>query len=365
MGTPARNTAYEVTDKKGERKTNTIGYRILGLILVILLAHNLAIAAYRGAMSTGWRGTDESQYYRAAKRLAVRQPLYSTTPTHLADTFVYPPYMAFIFRPMLSLGKFGSYRLWLGTIITLLMASCVITALYFAETQTAIWLLIPLFFVTGFRCWPSVIEFALGNVQMVLLFLTCLMCITAAKGRWKTFILLVAAAAMVKTWMVGFVMVPLFAKQYKMAIYAMVITMLLLCAAFFIVGWQQFPRFIETMRMYSVQPDLIALSASGIARQFFSTNKIIHPIFVSSIARIAVTAAFYCWIGFLALRLCPMLGPESYNQNNRVCYWYHFARHVPWLHFHYVMLFILFFSYPVSGRCLPWLNMLILDQETR
>ena len=78
MGTPAGNMAYEVTDKKGERKTNTIGYRILGLILVILLAHNLAIAAYHGAMSTGWRGTDESQYYRAAKRLVVGKPLYYT-----------------------------------------------------------------------------------------------------------------------------------------------------------------------------------------------------------------------------------------------------------------------------------------------
>ncbi len=81
MGTPAGNTAYEVTDKKGERKTNTIGYRILGLILVILLAHNLAIAAYRGAMSSG-PGVDELQYYQAAKRLVVGKPLYYT-PTRI------------------------------------------------------------------------------------------------------------------------------------------------------------------------------------------------------------------------------------------------------------------------------------------
>ncbi len=263
-------------------------------LTLLLLVRVLAAGAYRSAMAdVGVRGLDHDQYHRAAVRLAAGRDLYLATPGHLYDDpFPYSPYLAFLFRPLIGQGQLNSYRVWLAIGVACVAASAGLMAHVLARGPGTAWPLAILFLLTGFRYWPTVVELSVGNVHCELLLLVCGMAWAAAGERWTLVAVLVAVAAMLKTWMIGFAVVPVLAGRYRAAAAAVAAAGGLWLAAFAVVGFRQLPMFVAAMRMYAVQPAFVTLSAPGVAKQFFSATGHVRPLVVSPALHVlAVVAA--------------------------------------------------------------------------
>src|SRR6202042_351131 len=88
---------------------------------------------------------------------------------------------------------------------------------------------------------------------------------------------------------------------------------------FSVVGWGEFPRFLEVTRRYSSQPMLVSHSVAGMARMFFSANQVgVTPWVNSRAVYLAVMAAGY---GFLVSGLLYLWwkGPGMNEYQRRLC----------------------------------------------
>lgn len=278
-------------------------------VVVLLLWRLLLADAYHAAMSDGnMRGVDYSQYYQAAQRWADGQEIYIAEPGHLYDhPFPYSPWMAIIARPMTGLSQTNAYRIWLACMLAAMSAGAGVWAFTLGQGKPGriAWFL-ALALITGFRYWPSVCELALGNVHFMLLLLVCLMGWCARRGHWYALGMLVAAGTMLKTWMIGYAGVMLLAAEYGAVLFALGATAGLWTLSFAIVGFNEFPKFVEATRLFAVQPGLLTLSAPGVARQMFAVNEHYQPLLVSPVLQNVFGGMFYVLIigtGFYVWRI--------------------------------------------------------------
>jgi hypothetical protein len=171
---------------------------------------------------------------------------------------------------------------------------------------------------TAYRYWPTVLEFAMGNSDVILLVAICGMFVCSRYGKWILFALLVALAALTKTWMIGMLFYLLARRKWGAATAGLGFFFAGGAMLFSMIGWKEFPVFLEVTRRYASQPLLVSHSVAGVARIFFSANPVITPWVISPAIHMPALAAGY---GLLVSGLLYLWwkGPEMNGYQTRLC----------------------------------------------
>jgi hypothetical protein len=254
-----------------------------GLLLLLLIVWLLLSSAYRSALapSPGITGVDFQLYYAAAGRLLHGEPLYVFQPA--GATYVYSPVLALLLRPLARFDYLQALRIWFFLAATCLCASVLLYALS-ARFKWSDLALIGITLILGFRFWPSTMNFGL-----------------------KTLALLIAGAALIKTWMIGLLLYLILRRNWRAAVLGGAAFAVMLAGSFAIVGWHEWPMFVKLTAGYANQSiGQIATTQSipGFAYLHFEPNQHIEPLvasfpishaFVLFGAALMLTGFFYVW----------------------------------------------------------------------
>jgi len=264
-----------------KNKQTVIVGRILCAMVIFLGLRCLDAAAYRAAATPGGLfSIDFGPAYSAAQRLNAHQPLYipENNPDVLLDQYVSSPLLPVLLRPIARHPLDQATRAWAAINVALLTAAvflcCWGAGLRLLEDGA----LVLLMFFTGFRYWPTTIELGIGNSDMVLLFFAAGMFACNRYRKWLLFALLVALAALTKTWMIGALFYLLARREWKAAFAGVGFFAAGAAVLFTIVGWREMPVLWHLTRLYSAQPSLVSNSVAGIAGMFFRKNMSISPL---------------------------------------------------------------------------------------
>ena len=259
--------------------------RLLAVFVLLLVLRTLLGSTYRAATtSTGIYGVDFEPTYAAATRLNQGVPLYSEEPDakstgRLLCQFPSSPFVPMLVRPLAHLPLADATRTWVAVNVILLALSaflfCWGSRIHLLDSTLAVLLVI----FTGFRFWPTTIEVAIANNDILLLASVCGMIVCHRFGRWWLLALLIALAALVKTWMLGMIFPLLVARRWREAGGAVGFFIAGLAVLFSIARWEMFPIFVAITRLYSSQPLLVSNSVAGMAGMFFAENHHMTPWF--------------------------------------------------------------------------------------
>jgi len=278
---------------------NPLVTRILCAMVLLLALRCLDASAYRSAATPGGLfGVDFGPLYSASHRLNDGQPLYvpENNPDVLLCQYVSSPLLPVLVRPLARFSLDQATRLWAAADVVLLTLAMF---LYWWGTgirplEDVVPVILILF--TGFRCWPTTVELGIGNSDIVLLFLATGMFVCNRYCKWFLFALLVAIAALTKTWMIGALFYLLARRQWAAAFAGVGMFAAGAGLLFTWVGWSELPVLLHLTHLYSSQPTLVSSSVAGMAHMFFQQNLIISPLAVSPALSAATLVAGY---GFL------------------------------------------------------------------
>jgi hypothetical protein len=292
---------------------------ILGAMVLIIALRCVDAAAYRAAAApSGLFAVDFGAFYGAAHRLNAGEPLYAYKPGDPLGPHVSSPLLPVLVRPLARMPEAAAARAWALVNVTLLTLAiflyCWGAGINPLEQAAPVVLLV----LTAFRFWPTTIELGIGNCDIVLLFLAAGMFVCNRYGKWMLFALLVAVAALTKTWMVGAVFYLLVRRKWGAALATFGFLAAGAAILFTLVGWSQLPAMLNITKAYSAQADLVSNSVLGMARLYFTKNLIISPLTVSPVLHLAVIVIGY---GFLAAGLgCLWLrAPGMDEEQLRIC----------------------------------------------
>jgi len=289
----------------------------LSVIVLLLVLRMVVASAYRSATAeSGLAQGDFHIYYAAAARLRDGQPLYRATSGTGAGQaqYVYTPLIAMLTVPLTRWSLGTATRMWTAVCIFAMLAAC---GIFVATLGFAAPLKMPLVLfvvLTTFRYWPTEIELGLGNVQMILLVLSCTMMWAVHRNRWRWFIALFVLSVLTKTWMVGLLAVPIAERRWSVAGWCLLALALSFITMFASVGFQQIYDFAAITRSFSRQPDLICHSFYGFAHEYLAPNSLIEPFSRDPRLRYAFLALAYCSVGVGFLMIVssgPASGPHQ------------------------------------------------------
>ena len=249
------------------------------LLLLVLIVWYLLSSTYRSALapSQGITGIDFQIYYEAAQRLAHGEPLYIFRPA--GDTYVYSPLLALLLRPLAHVQYPHALKIWFFLMALCLGASVMLYALAARFTWRDL-ALTGITLIIGFRFWPSMMNFSLGQVNFLILMCICGMFLADSRGRPRWIALLIVAAALIKTWMLGLLIYLALRRRWKEMISGVCAYTLLLLASFGAVGWREWPLFWKLTAGYanqSIGQIAATQSISGFAYLHFKNNPHITP----------------------------------------------------------------------------------------
>lgn len=269
------------------------------ILLLLLIVWFLLSSAYRSALtpSPGITGIDFQIYYEAANRLAQGQSLYVFRPA--GDTYVYSPMLALLLQPLARLDYPTALTVWFFIAALCLGGSVMLYALSARLTWRDL-VLVGVTLIIGFRFWPSTMNFSLGQVNFPILLLLCGMFLADSMSKPKWVALLVVAAALVKTWMLGLLVYLVLQRRWKDAAGGAILYAVLLAGSFALVGWNEWPTFWKLTAGYadqSIGQIAATQSFAGFAYLHFGLNHHVQPLTVNP------------WIahGFVALGFGLML----------------------------------------------------------
>jgi len=282
-------------------------------LLLLLVGWFLLSQAYNGATNpasaiTGW---DFRVFYDAATRLNNGEELYSITGNAVGKTpYIYTPLIAQAFRPLAHLPREKAVKIWF-----FISAGCLAlsVALYAAAAGFTLAEIVPLcvMLVVGFRFWPTVFNFGLGQINDLLLLCACAMFWAESRDRSKLAGFLIALAALIKLWMFGILIYPLVKRDWK----ASISSVLFYCAGlavFFIPGglgaWK---KFCAVTAANAQQPFLLSQSILGFARLQFAANTHIHALMPSKALFFTFLGLGYLAVGASFVYLWSRGGPKS------------------------------------------------------
>jgi hypothetical protein len=267
---------------------------LLAWITLLLLARLLSATAYRSAVSTpSQMGWDFKIFYLAA------QDYDRTHSFYIGGHYVYSPLVALAFRPLAHMPYEKAAEIWIATEIALAVISVILFcwALNLQVERDVV--LIALSLITLFRCWPTTIEFAAGNVNVLVMALVCAMYVANRYQKFNLFALLLACTGLVKTWTLGFGLYLLLRRQFKSAALAGAVYFAGLAILFSLCGWHQFEEFIHATRQFAFQPEPYSLPGfaqwfltNGSAMRPFTTNKLIYDSFLTGGFLILIVGLF-------------------------------------------------------------------------
>jgi hypothetical protein len=272
---PNRPTMYEVnSDQIADRRLQ----RLLAAMVLLLTVRFLATTAYRAAVSpSGLSGIDVRIIRDAAARLERQEPLYLPEETTgpgvvLKSQFTCSPLIPILVRPLTRLPDERAASAWAAAEVGLLLLGmalfCWAAGVHPLDAPASTLLVL----FTGFRFWPTVIELAFGNTHILLLTFTCGMLVCSRYQKWLLFAVLVALAALVKTWMLGMIFPLMVVRRWREAGTALALFLGGLAALFTVTGWNELPGFLAVTGAYATQSFLVSNSVAGMAGLFFADN---------------------------------------------------------------------------------------------
>jgi hypothetical protein len=275
-------------------------------VLLLLVGWFLLSQAYSGATNpasaiTGW---DFRVLYDAAARLNKGEELYSITGNAEGKTpYIYTPLIAQAFRPLAHLPLEKAVKAWF-----FISAGCLVlsVAVYAAAAGFTLAEIVPLcvMLVVGFRFWPMVFNFGLGQINNLLLLCACAMFWAERRDRSKLAGFLIALAALIKLWMFGILIYPLVKRNWKASLSSVLFYCAGLVVLFIPGGLGAWKKFCAVTVANAEQPFLISQSILGFARLQFAANTHIHALMPSKalfftflvLGYLAVGASFvYLW----------------------------------------------------------------------
>lgn len=279
------------------------------LLLLLLISWFLLASAYHSALnaSPGLTGIDFQIYYNAASRLLHGQPLYLFRPQ--GDTYVYPPALAFLLQPLARLPYNTALHIWFFITASGLTLSVLLYALAANFTWRDL-ALIGVILIIGFRFWPTTMNFALGQVNFIVLLIVCAIYLADSRKMLTTLSLLVACAALVKTWMIGLLIYPVLRGHLRGALIGLTAYAVLIVTTFSMIGWHEWETFKNLTTGYADQTiGQIAATQSfpGFAYLHFGPNSHVAPLISSSlISRIFILLGLAIIVsGLLYIRAHP------------------------------------------------------------
>ena len=259
----------------------------LGVLCWLLVA-----TAYHGAINpnSGITGIDYFLYHRAAAWLNAGEKLYSPgDPERMG--YMYAPAVALALRPLARLPYESALKVW----FLINAASVALAVVFYALAARLRWrhaAALGLLLLIAFRYWPTTCSFGLGQINGVLLAFVGAMLFADSRGKFWAVGVLIAAAALIKLWMIA-ALIHLGVRRAWGAIAVCFVTFAaLLAGSFALVGWHEWPGFVQTITSpnASVQPGLVSQSILGFARlrftalglvEPFSTDPLVHHAFVA------------------------------------------------------------------------------------
>lgn len=299
------------------------------VLAICILLKFLCGNAFKEASRSQLNSVDFNCYYSAAHRLERGRSLYEFA----ADSgpYVYTPLVAQMVRMSVANSSFEvAARVWMKLSIACLCLSMFLFAWALRLDRYGVAAIV-LLLLTGFRYWPTVVELAIGNVHVMLLSLVAGIFLCNRYKKWFLMSVLVALAALFKTWCILFCIYFLICRKPRFALLACLffVTSATLLLSFS--GPNAIDEFLNntlfiTSRFTNVTlhkgfippPPLMPLSHSlfGVASLLFEHNRFgVQPLFPSAFAHAsALGLGFVAILGGLLLALKSVR--DSYNQKH-------------------------------------------------
>jgi hypothetical protein len=287
-------------------------------MVLILAIKCLAAEAYRSAVAPG--GINNfGEYEKAAQRLNDHHALYMPEQGPvLLNQHVSSPLIPLLLRPIALLPFRTAFCVWVGLNIAILALAmglyCWGVGLKVFDDAVAVLLIL----FTGYRYWPTVLELAMGNVDLLLLLLLCGMYVCDRFEKWIWMGVLAAVAGLTKTWMIGIIFYLIARRKWLAAFLSCLFFAAGIAAMFALIGWRELPQWLAITRRYSQQPLIVSHSVAGMARIYFATNPLITPLIISNPVHMAALVIGY---GILVVGLLLLFwrGSEMSEYQGRLC----------------------------------------------
>lgn len=272
----------ETTTDSAKTPRNAVMTRLIAAMVLLLVLRCLGTITYHAASAPGGLfSIDFGIFYKAAERLNAHQPLYVHEHGKMDFQHVSSPLVPMLIQPLARHPLDEATRRWalVNTVLLTgaLLLFCWGIGLHLLDDIVPVVLVV----VTGFRFWPTTIELGIGNSNIIVLTLLCGMFVCDRYRKWFLFALLVALAALTKTWLIGLLFYPMVRRQWLAAAAGVAFFAGGLFLLFAKVGFAEFPAMLEVTRAYSSQPMLVSNSVAGMARMFFTNSPVMPPLFVS------------------------------------------------------------------------------------
>jgi hypothetical protein len=285
----------------------TASQKILSIVFLLLLCRLLVSTAYHAAAApSGLSRVDFKQYYDAANHFRSGESLYAGY-----KDYPYSPLMAIVMRPLAKLPFEKAALAWIAASTALLLFSIAVFIAAFGLNPAENPVVCGLILVTGFRFWPTSIELAIGNVDMLLLAIIAAIYLANRFGKFLAIAVLIALAALIKTWMLGLCFYLLARRRYREALISVSAYLAGLIVLFSICGWHQFPDFVRSTCAFTSQPLVVTHSIPGIARMYLSVNPHIAPFSTTPTAHLATLYIAYAALIAGLILVWAVTGAES------------------------------------------------------
>lgn len=236
----------------------TMTRKATNFMALLIVLTGLAASTYSDGVKSNFTKTDFGPYLATAKRMRAGDPMYAVNAERIYTTeqYVYPPTPALLFRSIATMPIREACKLWLAINVCLMIG---IIGLYcFVERinplkETALTIL---FCLTAFEIFPSKLEIFIGNLDLFVL--ACLIGVTAF-SRSKRFVasaLMLSLAASIKTWGLFFALYLIYLRKWKEAVLAGIGFGAVNAVIFYFLGFDEFVSFVQTQKLYAVQPKL-------------------------------------------------------------------------------------------------------------
>jgi len=281
-----------------------------GAAFLALLTWLLVTSAYHGEVLPGGKvsGIDFGIFYHAAQRLNAGLPLYQPH----GELYAYSPLLALLMRPLAHLPLESALKVWFAFSAACLVASVGV----FGRASGLGWRdagPLGLMLLAGFRFWPTTMNFALGQINFLMLLLLCGMFWADHRRRPLLLGVLLGAACLFKIWMLGLLLYPLLRRQWPAVAACLGVCFVSFVALFSVIGWREWSPFLQASLNTSKQVNRISITHSlfGFASLHFRANGLLQPVLNSALAWglvLLAGAAALAW-GLALLRRRPALSP--------------------------------------------------------
>jgi hypothetical protein len=265
--------------------TQFLRTNLLTILLLAILTRTLVISLYHGATApdSGVAGIDFSVYYNAAHRLNCGLPLYQYSSQGFA--YVYPPLLAVSLKPLACLSFAKAFKAWFA-----LNTVCFLASVWLYSLASRISLrngvAVALMLVIGLRFWPTEMSLTFGQPNMILLLLLSGVYFAESRNNFKLSAVLIAAAALIKTWMIGLLIYFVIRRNWRAVFLSLATFCAVLIGSFCAVGTKEFAGFWDLTTNFVTQKSgdhFPSESIIGFARLHLAHNSYVRPIFDSPV----------------------------------------------------------------------------------